>query len=254
MIKRFLFKGVFMDEKTKTAVTGFTARLKEVFAEDLLAAVLYGSAASGSYFDGLSDINVLVILKKCSAAQLSLLGKTAKILLRRHRISPLIMTREEFATASDVFPLEYCDILDANEVPYGNEEIIKISVGKENLRLQLEEKLRGAVGDIRAMLIQAGGNEKPLEKFILGLSSFGAVLFRGLLRLKGKSVIDLNAEATIALVEKEYGVSLESFSALNRLRLNKKIHPLKPIIFAETLLEALGVLVQKVDAMDGKTK
>jgi len=243
-----------MQEKTKAAVTEFTARLKEVFADDLLAVVLYGSATAGSYFHGVSDINVLVILQKVSAAQLSLLGKTAKTLLRKYRISPLIMTREEFATASDVFPLEYCDVLEANEVVYGNEEIIRITVGKENLRLQLEEKLRGAVGDIRGMLIQAGGNEKPIEKFILGLHSFGALLFRGLLRLKGKSVTDLDTEATIALVEKEYGVSLEAFSVLKRLRQNKKIHPLKPTAFAETLLEALGVLVQKVDAMDGKTK
>jgi predicted nucleotidyltransferase len=243
-----------MNEKTKAAVTEFTARLKNVFAGDLLAIVLYGSAASGSYFDGVSDINVLVILDKCSAAKLSLLGKTAKTLLRKYRVSPFVMTRKEFATAADVFPLEYCDILEANEVVYGNEEIIKITVSKENLRLQLEEKLRGAVGDIRGMLVQAGGNEKPLEKFILGLHSFGALLFRGLLRLKGKSFTGLDAEATIALVEKEYGVSLESFSALNRLRQNKKIYPLKPTAFAETLLEALGVLVQKVDAMDGKTK
>ena len=247
-----------MQEKTKAAVTEFTAQLKEVFASDLLAIVLYGSMAAGSYFDDVSDINVLVILEKSSAAKLSLLGKTAKTLLRKYRISPFIMTREEFTTAADVFPLEYCDILEANEVVYGNEEIIKITVSKENLRLQLEEKLRGAVGDIRGMLIHAGGNEKPLEKFILGLSSFGGVIFRGLLRLKGKSVNGLDAEAIIALVEKEYGVSLEAFSTLNRLRQSKKISQLKPTVtptaFAETLLDAIGVLVQKVDAMEGKTK
>jgi len=247
-----------MQEKTKAAVTEFTARLKEVFAGDLLAVVLYGSAAAGSYFDGVSDINVLVILQKCSAAQLSLFGKTTKTLLRKYRISPFIMTSEEFATATDVFPLEYCDILEANEVVYGNEEIIKITISKENLRLQLEEKLRGAVGDIRGMLIQTGGNEKPLEKFIFGWSSFGGILFRGLLRLKGKNVTGLDAETAIALVEKEYGVSLEAFSALNRLRQSKKISLLKPTVtptaFAETLLEALGGLVQKVDAMEGKTK
>jgi predicted nucleotidyltransferase len=243
-----------MHEKTKTAVTEFTAKLKEVFAGDLLAIVLYGSAAAGSYSDGVSDINVLVILQKTSAAQLSLLGKTAKTLLRKYRVSPFIMTRDEFTTAADVFPLEYCDILEANEVVYGNKEIINISVSKENLRLQLEEKLRGAVGDIRGMLIHAGRNEKPLEKFILSRSSFGGVLFRGLLRLKGKSVTGLDTEAAIALVEKEYGVSLKAFSALNRLRQSKKISPQKPTAFAETLLEALGVLVQKADAMEGKTR
>jgi predicted nucleotidyltransferase len=246
-----------MNEKTRAAVAEFTTRLKEVFSGDLLAVVVYGSAASGAYFEGVSDINVMVILEKDSAARLSALGKTAKALLRKYRISPFIMTREEFTTAADVFFIEYCDILEANEVVYGSEEIlntINITVSKETSRLQLEEKLRGAVGDVRAMLVAAGGNEKLLKKHILSWSALGGVLFRGLLRFKEKNVAGLDAEATIALVEKEYGVSLEGFYILNDLRQGKKTQLLAAIAFAEKLLEALGVLVQKVDAMEGETK
>jgi len=244
-----------MNEKTRTAVTALTTRLKEVFSGDLLAVILYGSAVSDSYCEGVSDINILIILEKGNAARLSAFGKAAKTILCKYRISPFIMTREEFATAADVFIIEYCDILDANEVVYGSGEILKtITVSMENLRLQLEEKLRGAVGDIRGMLIAAGGNEKLLKKFILGWSSLSGVLFRGLLRLKGKSIVDLDAEAAIALVEKEYGVSLEGFSVLNSLRQSKKIRPLAATAFAEKLLEALAVLVQIVDAMERETK
>jgi len=244
-----------MNEKTRTAVTALTTRLKDVFSGDLLAVVLYGSAVSDSYCEGVSDINVMIILEKGNAARLSAFGKAAKSILRKYRISPFIITSEELATAADVFVIEYCDILDAHEVVYGSEEIPKaIIVSMENLRLQLEEKLRGAVGDIRGMLVAAGGNEKLLKEFILGWSSLGGVLFRGLLRLKGKSIADLDAEAAIALVEKEYGVSLEGFSALNSLRQSKKIQPLAATAFAEKLLDALGVLVQIVDAMEVKTK
>jgi len=243
-----------MNEKTRAAVAELTTKLKEVFSGDLLAIVVYGSAASGVYREGVSDINVMVILETGSAAKLSALGKTAKALLHKYRISPFIMTREEFTTAADVFPIEYCDILEANEVVYASEEILNIVVNKENLRLQLEEKLRGAVGDIRGMLIAAGGNEKLLKKLILSWSALGGVLFRGLLRLKGKSVAGLDTEATITIVEKEYGVLLEGFSDLNSLRQSKKNRPLAATAFAEKLLEALVVLVQKVDAMEGETK
>jgi predicted nucleotidyltransferase len=241
-----------MNEKTRAVITELTTRLKEVFSGDLLAIVLYGSAISDSYCEGVSDINVLIILEKGNAARLSAFGKAAKTLLRKYRISPFIMTREEFTTAADVFPIEYCDILEANEVVYGNEAILNIDVSKENLRLQLEEKLRGTVGDIRSMLIAAGGDEKLLKKLILGWSALGGVLFRGLLRLKGKSVAGLDAEAAIALVEKEYGVSLEAFSVLNSLRQSKKIRLFTATAYAEKLLEALAELVRKVDAIDGK--
>jgi predicted nucleotidyltransferase len=244
-----------MNEKTRAAVTTLTTRLKEAFSGDLLAVVLYGSAVSDSYCEGVSDINIMIILEKCNATRLSAFGKAAKTLLHKYRLSPFIITREELAAAADVFIIEYCDILDANEVVYGNEEVLKaITVSMENLRLQLEEKLRGAVSDIRGMLVAAGGNEKLLKKFILGWSSLGGVLFRGLLRLKGKNIADLDAEAAIALVEKEYGVSLEGFSVLNNLRQSKKIQPLAATAFAEKLLDGLGVLVQIVDATERKTK
>jgi predicted nucleotidyltransferase len=191
------------NSKINAAVTEFTAQLKEVFADDLLAVVIYGSAAGGeAYREGVSDINVLVILEKSGAAKLFRLGQAIKTLLRKHRITPLIMTRDEFVTAADVFPLEYCDILEKQHLIYGDREIINITVDRENLRLEMEEKLRGAVGDIRGMLVAAAGNEKMLGKFLRGWSGLSDVLFRGLLRLKGKSVIGLDAELTRIFVEK----------------------------------------------------
>ena len=243
-----------MHEKIGAVMPKFTASLKEVFSEDLLAVVLYGSAAGDSYREDVSDINVLVILEKGGADKLFKLGSTVKALIQKYRISPFFMTREEFTTAADVFPIEYCDILEANEVVYGDKKTLAITVSEENLRLQLEEKLRGAVGDVRGMLIAAGGNEKRLQTLLRGWAGLGGVLFRGLLRLKGKSVAGLAAETTIAEVEKEYGLSLEGFSALNRLRQSKKSEPLNAAAFAETLLKALAELVRKVDALDRKAK
>ena len=246
-----LKKEAAMHKETNAAMTGFAARLKEVFAEDLLALVLYGSAAAGAYQAGVSDINTLVILENSSAAKIFRFGKAAKSLLRKNRISPFIMTREEFITAADVFPLEYHDILDTHTIVYGNKEILNIKVNQENLRYQLEEKLRGAVSDLRAMLIAAEGNEKLLAKLILGWSGLGSILFRGLLRLKGRSPRGLSAEAILGEAERVYGVSLEGFSVLQRLRQSKKPRlPRAASAFADTLLEPLKALVRAVDAMD----
>ena len=238
-----------MHKETTAATTGLAARLKEVFGDDLSALVLYGSAATDSYRQGVSDINVLVVLENSSAAKIFKLGKAAKSLLRKYRVSPFIMTREEFTAAVDVFPLEYCDILDTHKVVYGDKEILGISVCRDNLRYELEEKLRGAVGDIRGILLAAGGNEKLLGKILLRWAGMGGVLFRGLLRLKGKSVGGLDGEAILGEVEKEYGVSLEGFANLNRLRKSKKLKTVKASALADSLIEPLKALVRAVDAM-----
>ena len=239
-----------MHEKVSVAMTEFTSRLKEVYSDDLLALVLYGSAAGDDYRAGVSDINVLVILENSNAAKIFELGRRAKSLFRKYRISPFIMTREEFTTAADVFPLEYRDILDAHTLVYGNRDILAITVSRENLRYQLEEKLRGAVGALRDMILAAEGNEKLLGKLLLGWSALGGVLFRGLLRLKGRSVIGLDNEAVIAAAAKEYGIPLEGFSALYRLRQSRKTKPREAAALAGDLLEPLKALARTVDAMD----
>ena len=240
-----------MNEEIDKTVREFSARLKETFANDLLAVILYGSAVGSTYQAGVSDINVLVVLENSNAEKMFLLGKSVKSLLRKNRISPFIMTREEFVTASDVFPLEYNDILDNNVVVYGNSDVLSIKVNMANLRTELEGKLRGAVGDLRSILIAAEGNENHLGKLILSWSGMGNILLRGLLRLKKVNVSGLDNKAILAEVEKQYGVTLEAFSVLNQHRQGKKPFMPTASAFADTLLEPLKALVRAVDAMDG---
>jgi predicted nucleotidyltransferase len=239
-----------MNEKTETIMTEFCASLKKVFAGDLLAVVLYGSAAGGGYNADISDINVLVILENSGAAEIFKLGHSAKTLIRKNRISPIILTGQEFITAADAFPLEYSDILETHTILYGDNNILNIKTDKKNLRLQLEEKLRGAAAEIRSMLITAGGNEKLLQKLILEWSSLGPILFRGLLRLKGKNAAGLDAESIFSLVAAEYKVSLAGFSVLNRLRQDKKFRSFKILSIAEMILDPLASLIKTVDDMD----
>ena len=225
-----------MHEKVNTAVKEFSAFLKEVYAEDFLALVLYGSAAGNAYRPALSDINVLVILKKNCAGNVFKLGKTAKALLRKYRISPFMMTHEEMVSALDVFPLEFCDILDMHTIVHGDKDILDIKVNRVNLRHEIEEKLRGTVNDIHNIILAAQGNEKLLSKYLANWSGMGCILFRGLLRLKGKSVGGLDTKTIIGEVEKEYGVKLQSFSILNDLRHNKKPLTISASSFADTIL------------------
>jgi predicted nucleotidyltransferase len=227
----------------------FTTRLKDIFGSDLLSVVLYGSFVRDDYRRGVSDINVLVILEKSDPRKIFAAGRRTRPLIRKYRITPLIMTREEFLCAADVFPLEYSDIQDAHRILYGDGEVLKPGLRRANLRYQLEEKLRGAVGDIRGMLLAAAGNEKILGRLLPRWAGVGAVLFRGLLRLKGIGDIPRDSEELLLRVSKEYGVSVEGFSALRRFRQGQKSPPLP---LAGTLLETLKALVRTVDAMDGE--
>ena len=107
------------------------------------------------------------------------------------------------------------------------------------------------LNDIYNMILTAAGDEKILSRFLANWSGMGGILFRGLLRLKGKSVSAYDTKTILAETKKEYGVTLDSFLVLNELRHNKTPLPILASIFADTLLEALNALITKVDAMDG---
>jgi predicted nucleotidyltransferase len=225
----------------------YTARLEKVFGKNLLAVILYGSAARGEYRKGASDINLLVILENSTPRTIFEAGKAARALAVKGRIETLIMTREEFLSSADVFPLEYSDIQDCRTVLYGEEKILELSVSKANLRYQLEEKLRGAVADVRTMLLVSAGSEKKLGRLLRAWPGAGGVLFRGLLRLKDAALPQdsgLLAEEAGRL----YGVCVTGFSALNRFRAGKKENAL---FLAESLLETLKALARAVDALSG---
>jgi len=234
----------------KTIMTDFTNRLKDLFGDNLLAVILYGSAVRGTYRKGVSDINVLILLEKSSPRKIFEMGSVIKPFLRKHQVNPRVMTHEEFVSSADVFPLEYGDIQCAHEIIFGDAEIINIDLSHAHLRYELEEKLRGAVGDIRYLLLASGGSEKILAK-LLGLwSGLCGTIFRGLLRLKGISDIPADADALLKRVFAEFEVPLDGFAALERFRQGEKTQVLD---LAESILEALKALARAVYAMPVKS-
>jgi len=224
----------------------FPALLAAVFGGDLSSVLLYGSAARGMYRRGVSDINILIILEKSSPRKIFEMGKVTRSLAARHRINPLVMTRAEFVSSADVFPMEYYDIRDSRKILLGRDEAADLELSRTNLRHQLEERLRGAVNDIRQMLILSRGREWILKRYLKSWAGAQNSLFRGLLRLKGLDSLPADAERLLEKTSAEYAVTTSAFSDLNILQRGGKKSALE---IAERLLESLKALAAAVDGM-----
>jgi len=224
--------------------------MKDVFAGDLASVILYGSAARGAYRRGVSDLNILILLEKSYPRRIFLFGKKAGRLIRRFRITPLIMSVPEFQGSADVFPMEYADMAEARRVLHGPDPAFP-ALTRTNLRHQLEERLRGAVNDLRQMLIAAEGRERALGRFLRNWSGVPNAIFRGLAGLRGAAAARDPGE-TLVFVAREYGIPTDAFTDLGRLRGGESIPPGD---LAGRLLEALKALAAAVDAMpDGEDR
>ncbi len=237
-------------ESIRSVVAGpFLDCIKHSFQENLLSVMLYGSWVSGDFIPGLSDVNALIILRDPRAEQIERFGREAFRIMRRNRITPLILTRAEFNDSADVFPMEYSDIQERNSVLFGEDETKSLVLKRKNLRHQLEERLRGCVASLRQMVIASRGKSKILKQNLKLLFGTLKSLFRGLLRLKGAGVIPHNGEEIVEHLQREFGVDARPFMELLKLRAGERIDPQA---LSADVLTSLGELIDTVDRMEIK--
>jgi len=109
--------------KLKSKLPELVNKIKALYKDNLIAVILFGSAASGD-LSQFSDVDLLIILRKSSK------NKRQRILefyekigyeFENHFLSPLILTQEELKKSYSF----YVGILKNREVLYDNENIIK---------------------------------------------------------------------------------------------------------------------------------
>ena len=177
----------------KLSLDELVAQLKSAFGSELTSVVLYGSAAGGHHIPKRSDHNVLVIVKQVPMNAAKAISATARAWSDAGNPPPLVFTESEWRGSSDIFPMEYADILDRNRVLYGAPPFDGISVRNADLRLQLENETMGKLLQLRRSLLTNAADDKQLVEMLGKSSSAVMVIFRAVCRLHGESPAPDNA-------------------------------------------------------------
>jgi predicted nucleotidyltransferase len=166
----------------------FAEELKRAYGDELVSVVLYGSAARGEYREGVSDLNVLVLLRGTGPAALRRGSELARRWVGERNPPPMVLGEEEWRRSADVFPIEYSDIRDAHVVLAGSDPVQGMEVRAEDLRRQCEREIKAKRIQLREHFMLAAA--EPAELGTLLVRSFPTflVLFRTVLRLAGDPV------------------------------------------------------------------
>ncbi len=172
----------------KMTLDGLVSQLKLAFGGELVAVVLYGSAARDASGATPRGSNVLVVVARITMETLAREAAIAAAWTEAGHPPLLTMTSDEFHGSADIFPIEYADLLDAHRVLYGEIALDAMQVERADLRLHLEHEAMGKLLRLRRGILATGGAKKP--QLALLSESVGAflVLFRALLRVHGDMV------------------------------------------------------------------
>jgi hypothetical protein len=169
----------------KMTLEELVSQLKAAYGADLRSIVLYGSAASGEHIAKRSDYNVLVIVDALDATKLAGASAASRAWSEAGNPAPLTLTTAEWRGSSDIFPMEYADILERHKLLHGESPFAGIRVDKRDLRLQLEQEAMGKLIKLRQGTLASGNDGARQVQLLAASASAIMIIFRAFLRLQG---------------------------------------------------------------------
>lgn len=210
------------------------------------SAVLYGSAARGDYFPATSNVNLLLVLDDVEPATLRALGPAIAAWRAATPEPPLLISRAEWARATDVFPLEITDMLVAYRVLRGSDPLAGMQVLRSDLRRSLETELRGKLLRLRQGYAALSGNPADLGALALRSAPSALAFFRTLLALEEKPIARAaDAERTVRDAAGLVGFEPDSVLEVVRRR-GQREWSLEPAVF-ERYMDAVARTAIVVD-------
>ena len=171
-------------DKPQDIFVPLTQDYLRVFDRELVSLILYGSAASGSYVRGKSDINLLVVLTVAGMDKLSHALDMIKGWKKRHVAVPLTMTKPFIESSLDSYPIEFLNMKNSHILIFGENVLENLNFQPADLRLQIERELKGKLILLRQGYLEAEGKARQLKQLIGNSFTAFISIFNALLYLK----------------------------------------------------------------------
>jgi hypothetical protein len=223
-------------------------QLSLVHGAGLRCVALYGSTARGEQISRTPNLNVLVLVETIDMEYLKREASVARAWREAGHPPPLTLTMTEWRTSSDIFPMEYADILAHNRVLHGALPPEKPTVRREDLRLQLEHETLSKLFRLRHAVLSSGGEPRALLEMVESSAPSIMALLRATLRLAGE---EAPAESAAALdrVEVVTGINAATFRrVLGHSRGDAKVKETDATSLTANYLSSVAELVAWVDA------
>jgi hypothetical protein len=223
-------------------------QLTLVHGEGLRCVALYGSTVRGEQISRNPNLNVLVLVDAIDMERLKREASVARAWREAGHPPPLTLTTSEWRSSSDIFPMEYADILAHYRILHGALPAERPTVRREDLRLQLEHETLSKLLRLRHDVLSSGGDPRALLQMIEGSASSIMTLLRATLRLAGEEPPP-ESSAALERVQVVTGINSTTFRrVLGHSRGDAKVKEADAASLTANYLASVAELVTWVDA------
>ena len=230
-------------------LTQLVEKTRAALGDRLVSVILYGSGASGEHHAKFSDLNVLCVLSRITAQELADAEPVVKWWGGEGNPSPLLLSSEEVRSSTDVFAIEFHDMLEQRRVLFGEDVIAGLQIERTFYRAQVEHDLLSKLLRLRQKAAATLADDKALLALMLDSVSTFCVLLRHALLLAGHAPGVKKREIVSHLAE--IGVDAAPFGELLDVREERKREKdVAPRELFERYLAAVDSAVKFVDRLE----
>lgn len=209
-----------LPQEIRKKVRSYTAKLIDIYKDNIISIFIYGSATGRNYVPKKSDVNMAVILKELKFEDLKKGLKHISDGIRHKIAAPLMLTLKHVQTSTDVFPVEFLEMKDSYCLIYGQDLLKDLPVEEGNIRLQCEQQLKGKLIRIREAYLEVGLRKKGIDALLKESLNSLFPIFRGMLRLKTAQIPSTDKENIIGALSKNFNIDADVFLAILRDKKN----------------------------------
>jgi len=228
-------------------VDEFVKRVRDAGGTSVESVILFGSAVAGNFHEGLSNLNLLCVLKDTSFHSLEALGPAARWWDKQKQPPPLCMTRHEIERSTDVFTIELLDMQQHHRVLFGPDVLAALEIPMDLHRVQVEYELREKLILLREHILVSSENDGRLWELLLRSGPSFATLFRHALIALGDTSHKARRDAVQAMSQR---LGLPSSALLEVLDVREKQLEKKRLNVRELAARYLAEVEKVTSAVD----
>lgn len=191
-----------MTAQSDSKLDDLVRELREQLGANLYSCCVYGSTVRGNAIEGVSDINLLIVLNESTPAAHQLVGG---ILGDNRRMDPFILGRAGFQRSARAFAAKFSSIKRNYRVLHGADPFAGLQLDPQLERFLCEQALR----NLRLRLVYAfvtRARTRSYERFLARMVTPLVVNLSEVLRLNGESV-PKEFEGRIGLFEQKFKIN-----------------------------------------------
>jgi predicted nucleotidyltransferase len=177
-----------------TALAGFLGAAHNALSDDLVSAVLFGSAVDGT-LGPTSDVNLLLVLRAFSADPVGRMRDAFLTAEAAIGLRAMFLQESEISSAAEFFAQKFADIQRRHRVVYGKEVFASLNVPRRAEVFRLKQILLNLVLRLREAYVSRGHRPEQVTRILADTLGPLRAACATLLELEGSP----NADSTAAM-------------------------------------------------------